>query len=249
MEGYRTESYGDAFADVYDDWYGSVTDVAATVALVVELAGASGRVLELGVGTGRLAIPLARAGLAVTGIDSSAAMLERCRRNDPAGTIDLVAGDMVTASPVGPFDVVLAAYNTVFNLVDPADQAACFAAVAERLGPGGRFVVEAFTPDELDGDSERVEIRTMTAATVVLAVSRHDSTSQIAEGHFIEFADGGTVRLRPWMIRYHTSGQLDAMAAAAGLVLEDRRPGFHASGPTSLISIYRRGDDAERRYR
>ena len=110
MQGYDSSSYGDAFADVYDDWYRDISDIDATVACVTALAR-SGRVLELGVGTGRLALPLASGGCTVTGVDSSARMLEHLARNDPDRTITCVHGDMVDDLPEGPFDVALVAYT------------------------------------------------------------------------------------------------------------------------------------------
>jgi len=143
VRGYGSNSYGDGFADVYDEWYADVTDVGATVARLAELAGPDGNVLELGVGTGRLAVPLADAGLSVTGIDSSTAMLEQLASRDPDGRVVSIAGDMVDDLPAGPFDAALVAYNTLFNLLADGAQQRCFAAVAGRLRPGGRFVVEA----------------------------------------------------------------------------------------------------------
>ena len=226
MQGYGADSYGEAFADVYDDWYATVTDVDATVALATRLAAPAGSVLELGVGTGRLAIPMARAGLTVTGIDTSAAMLERLAAADAGGSVIVVHGDMVDDLPDGPFDVALAAYNTLFNLVEDGAQRRCFAAVAERLAPGGSFVVEAFVPDaaadQRAGSGSSVEVRSMGVDHVVLSVSRHDPGEQRAEGQFVTFTESGGVRLRPWMVRWSTPGELDAMAAAAGLSLAER---------------------------
>lgn len=223
MRGYGADSYGEAFADVYDDWYATVTDVDATVALVSRLAGPGGRVLELGVGTGRLAIPMAVAGLAVTGIDTSAAMLERLAVADAAGSVAAVRGDMVEDLPEGPFDVVLAAYNTLFNLVDDRAQDRCFASVAARLAPAGSFVVEAFVPDAAAASpGSSVEVRSMGVDHVVLSVSRHQPDEQRVEGQFVTFTEAGGVRLRPWMVRWSTPGELDAMAATAGLALAER---------------------------
>ncbi len=223
MRGYGADSYGEAFADVYDDWYATVTDVDATVALVGRLAAPGGRVLELGVGTGRLAIPMAVAGLAVTGIDTSAAMLERLAAADTAGSVAVVYGDMVEDLPDGPFDVVLAAYNTLFNLVDDGAQQRCFAAVTARLAPGGSFVVEAFVPDAgADHAGSSVEVRSMGVDHVVLSVSRHQPGEQRAEGQFVTFTEAGGVRLRPWMVRWSSPAELDSMAAAAGLALAER---------------------------
>ena len=223
MQGYGADSYGEAFADVYDDWYATVTDVEATVALATRLAGPAGRVLELGVGTGRLAIPMAGAGLAVTGIDTSAAMLDRLAAIDAAGSVTAVRGDMVDDLPDGPFDVVLAAYNTLFNLVGDGAQQRCFQSVAPRLAPGGAFVVEAFVPDVAAiSAGSSVEVRSMDVDHVVLSVSRHQPDEQRVEGQFVTFTEAGGVRLRPWMVRWSTPDELDAMAAAAGLTLAER---------------------------
>ncbi len=222
MRGYDASSYGDAFADVYDAWYGDVSDVDATVALVGELAGSGGRVLELGVGTGRLALPLAAAGLAVTGIDASGPMLDRLRAADPDGTVTTAVGDMADDLPAGEFDVVLVAYNTLFNLTADGEQTRCVEQVAQRLVPGGRLVVEAFVPEEPFRDGSDVSVRSMDVDRVVLAVARYTAEAQQAAGHFVELSEAGGIRLRPWFIRYSTVEQLDAMAADAGLELEHR---------------------------
>ena len=224
MDGYRPDSYGDGFADVYDDWYAQVTDVDATVARMVEVAGEGGSVLELGVGTGRLAVPMQAAGLRVTGVDASSAMLARLReRSSPDGPrIDVVEGDMVDDLPDGRFDACLVAYNTLFNLLDAERQQGCFEAVAARLVEGGAMVVEAVVPDP---DAERgsdVSLRSMTADRVVLSVSDHRPDDQTTSGHFVELTEAGGVRLRPWSIRWAPPDELDAMAERAGFVLEDR---------------------------
>ncbi|HEY5663987.1 MAG TPA: class I SAM-dependent methyltransferase [Ilumatobacter sp.] len=246
MDGYDDTTYGRGFADVYDDWYQGITDIETTVADLRALAG-DGPVLELGVGTGRLAIPLA-AGTGsprVVGVDTSAEMLARLRANDPAGTVEVVAGDMVTGLPDGPFSLVFVAYNTIFNLGTPAGQAACFEAVAARLATGGRFVVEAFVPDDPPRRGDDISIRSLAADRVVLSVSRHDPDRQVAEGQFIEFTEAAGVRLRPWSIRYATPDELDAMAGRAGLALEHRweafgRREFHSESPRH-VSVYRAG--------
>ena len=224
MQRFTATSYGDAFADVYDDWY--CADSAPTVALVARLARRSrarhARVLELGAGTGRLAVPLAARGLHVVALDASAAMLDRLRQRDPDGTVQVVTGDMVDDLPAGPFDAVLVADNTLFNLEDATRQQACFAAVAARLAPKGSFLVEAFVPDDPPRGGSAVAVRSMTADEVVLSITVHAPADQRAEGHFVRLADGEPVRLRAWAIRYATPAQLDAMAAAAGLTLLER---------------------------
>ncbi|HEU4841929.1 MAG TPA: class I SAM-dependent methyltransferase [Ilumatobacteraceae bacterium] len=252
MEGYHRSSYGDAFADVYDDWYPGAEEADVTAALVAELVAGTaaadpGRVLELAVGTGRLALPLAARGLHVHGVDASAAMLERLRARDPDGTVTVHLGDMVDDLPAGPFDVVLVAYNSLFNLESAERQAACFGAVAARLAPAGVFLVEAFVPEDPPREGTVVDVRNMTATEVVLSISTHDPVEQRAAGHFVSFTDGAAVRLRPWAIRYAGPDELDAMAAAAGLATlarwegADRRP-FTPDSPRH-VTVYGRPRD------
>ena len=232
MEGYDERTYGEAFADVYDEWYRGISDVDDTVVDLLALAG-DGPILELGVGTGRIAVPLAEAGRAagvrVVGVDASAAMLARLAERDTARLVRAVEGDMVTGLPPGPFSLVFVAYNTLFNLTADGAQAACFAAVAERLVPGGRFVVECFVPDEPPRHGDVVSVRSLTADRVVLAVTRNDPANQAAAGQFVELTEAGGVRLRPWSIRYATPAQLDTTAGAAGFVVEHRWEAFGGS--------------------
>jgi SAM-dependent methyltransferase len=240
VDGYRSDTYGESFADVYDDWYATITDPDETAELVASTVGPAGRVLELAVGTGRLALPMAARGLRVAGVDTSPAMLERLRRRDVGGAVDVTLGDMVDDLPPGPFDLALVAYNSLFNLESAARQQACFAAVAGVLAPGGRFVVEAFVPDDREGPV--VAVRSMTASDVVLSISEHDPATQRASGQFVHFVDGDRVRLRPWSIRYAAPDELDAMAAAAGFDLVARWEDFgrREYGPDSSqhVSVY-----------
>lgn len=245
MQGYDDSTYGEAFADVYDEWYSDVSDVGSTVAAIERLAGPAGRVLELGVGTGRLAIPLAARGLVVIGIDTSAAMLARLEANDPGSSVATVLGEMVDEMPAGPFDVILAAYNTFFNLPTAQRQQVCFGVAAERLAPGGRFVVEAFVPElgARSGDGA-VSVRSLGADRVVLSISRDDPRAQRAEGQYVELTEGGGVRLRPWSIRYAGTDELDTMAGAAGLELAERWGSFAGEAfdehSQRHVSVYRR---------
>ncbi len=248
MEGFDDSTYGDAFADVYDEWYADVTDVEATVGRVLALAGAGGRVLELGVGTGRLALPMAAAGLTVSGIDSSAAMLARLAALDHGDGVEAHLGDMVDDLPRADsdagFDVALAAYNTFFNLLDADRQRRCFRAVAHRLRPGGRFVVEAYVPDRSIAAGSDVTVRSMSVDRVVLSVSQHDPDVQRASGQFVEITEAGGVRLRPWAIRWAGPAELDVMAVDAGLELESRWADMAGTpfdtGATQHVSVYSR---------
>ena len=244
VRGYDDASYGDAFADVYDDWYAGITDVDSTVATLAALAK-GGRVLELGVGTGRLAIPLAATGLEVHGIDSSAAMLQRLAAKPGAAAVHVVLGDMADDLPSGPFTLAFVAYNTFWNLLTEARQQSCFEQVAQRLTPDGVVVVEAFVPDpSLHDPPSQVSVRSLAVDRVVLSVTQARVDEQLAEGHFIDITEAGGVRLRPWSIRWVTLQQLDAMATTAGLALADRWEAFDKSpfGPTSArhVSVYRK---------
>jgi ubiquinone/menaquinone biosynthesis C-methylase UbiE len=243
VDGYDETTYGERFASVYDEWYDGITDAAACAALVAELAdldGAAGGgpVLELGVGTGRLALPIADLGLEVVGLDAAPAMLERLRAKAGTRPIEALLGDMA-APPVGDrrFSVVLVAYNTLFNLIELEQQQRCLANVARCLLPGGSLLVEAFVPAASE-PAEAVSPRTITADRVVLSVSRSDPERQEALGQYVEITEAG-ISLRPWHIRWSTPAQLDALAAGAGLVLADRwadweRSPFHDDAPAHV---------------
>jgi SAM-dependent methyltransferase len=245
MDGYAADSYGERIADVYDELYGEITDAAANVAFLdTLLARRPAEVLELAVGTGRLALPLAAAGHRVCGVDVSAAMLDRLRAADPAGLVRTIEGDMVDDLPPGPFDLAFVAFNSLFMLTDPDRQRACFAAVADVLAPGGAFVVEAFVPWDPPRGGSHVEVRSMTADRVVLATDLTDVGSQTVRGQFVELADGAPVRVRPYVLRWSYPAELDAWAGAAGLALAERfadveRSPFSADSPFH-VSVYRR---------
>lgn len=242
MEGYGEATYGERFADVYDDWYADLTDTDACVAALAELA-AGGAVLELGVGTGRLAIPLTAAGATVTGVDTSPAMLDRLAAKPGGDRVQGLIGDMVDP-PVGPrrFNLVVIAYNTLFNLTGDNAQQRCLQAAARLLDDGGRLVIEGFVPDEdRVGPTDSVAVRTVSADRVVLSVTRSRPLDQEMLGQFIDITEAG-IRLRPWHIRYSRPDQVDAMAAEAGLALVDRWSDWHgepfAADSPSHISIY-----------
>lgn len=244
MRGYDDASYGEGFADVYDDWYTSITDVEASVATLTALAG-GGRVLELGVGTGRLAIPLAASGLEVHGVDSSTAMLKRLRAKPGGEAVRASLADMADDLPAGPFTLAFIAYNTFWNLLTETRQRKCCSTVAQSLAADGIFVVEAFVPDQaLHDPPSQVGVRSLAVDRVVLSVTIGTAQDQRAEGQFIDITEAAGIRLRPWSVRWVTVEQLDEMTADAGLVLTDRWAAFDRSpfGPTSTrhVSVYRK---------
>jgi SAM-dependent methyltransferase len=252
VDGYGPATYGDGFADVYDDWYPAAADNQVTIDTLAELAGDphhGGPLLELGVGTGRLAIPLAQRGYEVWGLDASPAMLDRLRRKPGGALVRTVTGDMAELDRPGPagiddgrFRLVFAAFNTILNLTAETDQARCFAGVARRLTDGGRFVVEAVVPDEPARSSAGVvEVGRIETDRVVLTVSRARPDDQVVDGQHIELTAAG-VRLRPWSIRLVTPEQLDHLAAGAGLGLEHRWSGWRRQWfddtSTTHVSVY-----------
>ncbi len=243
MRGYDSTSYGEGFADVYDEWYADVTDVDATTRRMIDMAGTRGRVLELGVGTGRLAVPMSTAGLDVVGVDSSAAMLDRLAARQGGDTVTAVHADMVDGLPDGPFDACLVAYNTIFNLPDAESQSRCFRNVAARLRPGGCFVVEAIVPDPDAPSGSDIRLRSMSADRVVLSVVDHRVDGRRTNGQFVELTEEGGVRLRPWSIRWASPAELDSMAAVAGFELAERVADMAGSAfdddSSHHVSVYR----------
>lgn len=222
VDSYGPETYGEAFADVYDDWYGEVSDVEATVEAVVSLAG-GGRVLELGVGTGRLAIPLRRRGVDVEGIDASPAMLALLAAKPHGSGVPVHFGDMAELDVGGTFGAVFVAFNTFFNLTTDVAQRRCLTRIAELLDPTGCFAIEAFVPAPPPSEPEqRSSQRDDGAGGVIVTTTDHRPVDQLVIGEHVHTdASGATVR-RPWQIRYLSPAQLDTACADAGLRLQDR---------------------------
>ncbi len=256
----RSDAYGRSFADVYDRWYEGVTDAEATADFVIA-RHAGGPVLELGVGTGRLAGPLAARGLTVVGLDASATMLDRCPRGrvapsgptGPAATgagVFPVRGDM-RALPLAAggghhagFGSILLAFNTLFNITERADQARLLGDLAERLAPSAPVVVEMLdVAPLLDGPDRSIGLRRPATDPVVVTATTLDRDRQLLGGRHVEITDGG-IAVRPWLLRWTTSSELDAMAADAGLTLGERY-GSWTGAPApddagTVISVYRR---------
>lgn len=222
--------YGDSFADVYDEWYGTLGDTDFVTAVARRLPGRPQAVLELGVGTGRLARLLRGARGPVvdtmTGIDASQAMLARAHGAGVSAFVKLVQGDFSCDLPDGPFDMVFVGYNTLFNLPSTDAVAQCLSLVSQVLGPGGVFMVDAVIPRGSSRD-EHVETRTMANGDVVTSVSRHDPQTQTVTGYFSHIADGQDAGMqgstvRRWSVHYLHPDELDRLADAAGLGLESR---------------------------
>jgi SAM-dependent methyltransferase len=243
MEDYRPETYGDRIAPLYDELYEAHLDTDAAVEALARLAG-PGPVLELAIGTGRLAVPLARRGIDVHGIDASQEMVARMRGKPGGEGIPVAMGDFADVGVDGSFSLVYVAFNTIFALLTQDDQARCFANVANRLSEGGRFVVEAFVPDLARFDrGQRVGVSSVRIDRVDLDVSRHDAVNQRVDSQHIFVTDQGT-RLSPVSLRYAWPSELDLMARLAGLELVERWGGWHGepftNASTDHVSVYGR---------
>jgi SAM-dependent methyltransferase len=234
--------YGATWASVYDDQFDAL-DPAPAADFLASLAG-GGRVLELGIGTGRVALPLARRGVAVAGIDASAAMVARLRAKPGGESIEVTVGDMAEVLVSGPFRLVYLVFNTLFGLLSQDRQADCFRNVAEVLEPAGRFVIECFVPDLTRFDrGQRVQTLAVTEQSATFEFSRHDAAQQRVTAQIVTLDQDGT-HLRPVALRYSWPSELDLMARQAGLRLADRyaswdrRPFDSASG--GHVSVYQR---------
>ena len=245
MEGYDASTYGEGFADVYDEWYAGTADTDDVVDVLAELAG-GGPVLELGEGAGRLALPLAARGLAVHGVDASPAMVALLRRKPGGEQVQVTTADFadVAVDVDGGFALVFVAFNTFFNLPTADAQQRCVHNVARRLRPGGSFVVEAFVPDPESAPSGGgLTTRSVGVDRVELQATVADLAAQTISGSTISITESG-IRLRPWHVRWCTPDQLDAMAAEAGLARVHRWSGWDrdVAGPGAerVVSVYRR---------
>ncbi len=237
-------SYGEAFADVYDDWYGDISDAHATVTALVSLGG-TGPFLELGVGTGRIALPLAAAGAEVHGVDASPAMLRALASKPGANLVRVTCADMAELPVGGEFRVVFAAFNTFFNLSSESAQTRCINRVADILTPGGWLGIEAFIPsDEPDAVEHRETSHSDPTGGTITTSTIRNPVDQTVHGEHIHRSANGIEIGRPWLIRYAHPDQLDAMSASAGLTLVERWADWSGSrfdpGGERHVSLYRK---------
>jgi SAM-dependent methyltransferase len=212
-----------------------------TVDRLAELAG-GGRVLELAIGTGRVAVPLAERGVPVTGIELSAPMVARLREKADEAAIPVVMGDMATARAPGEYALVYLVFNTISNLLTQDEQVACFRNAARHLEPGGRFVIELWVPDlrRLPPDRDAtVEV----SAPGYLLVDTYDVLRQHVVSHHVRFDESRRASLGRSPHRYVWPAELDLMGRLAGLELESRHADWSDAEFTatsdSHVSVYR----------
>lgn len=216
--------------------------VGPAVQFLRDLAG-DGPALEFAVGTGRIAIPLVEAGVAVTGIELSEPMITRLRQKVDAQTLPVQVGDMATTTVPGDFSLVYLVFNSISNLRTQGEQVECFKNAACHLRPGGRFLIELWIPylQRLvpGNDAVAVEVRDCFAAFDTYDIATQSCTSQT----FSRQADG-TIRHGSGRFRYMWPAECDLMALLAGLEPEGRYGDWHGSPFTSAsdrhISVWRK---------
>ena len=212
-----------------------------TIERLVELAD-GGRALEFAIGTGRVAVPLAQAGVPVSGVELSRPMIEQLRTKVDEATIEVVVGDMAGTRVPGDFSLVYLVFNTISNLLTQAEQVACFRNAARHLTPGGRFVIELWVP----------ELRTLPpgkAATVwavepgYVGLDTYDVLEQQVVSHHFRFDEGRQATLTRSPHRYIWPAELDLMAQLAGFELESRHADWDGTefvaDSRSHVSVYR----------
>jgi hypothetical protein len=243
MKGYTPEmSFGEDVAKTYRDIRRG--DEAETVAFLAGLAG-SGPALELAIGTGRIALPLAARGIRVDGIDLSPAMLAELAAQRGGGKISVTVGDFADVPVRGTYRLIYVVWNTLFNLLTQVDQVRCFENVAAHLTGDGVFVVEAYVPAflyQLRND-QYVDAEAVRVDEVRLDVLRHDRTTQTIEESHVTLSAAG-VHLNPVVQRYAWPGEIDLMARIAGLRLRNRWGGWDQrpfdSASDMHVSVYGR---------
>ena len=225
VDGYDATTYGDSFAEVYDQWYAGLDDADFLESIVSSLSSEPVRVLELGVGTGRLVTQWLSlrptSGDTIVGIDSSTAMLQIAQEKNFPASVSFICGDFSEQLPDGPFDVVFIGYNTLFNVPDESALQNCISRVNRALAPSGSLYIDAVIPNSTEA-STLESIQTMATGEEVLATSHHDPLSQRITGTFSHLGPEHASQVRSFAVRYFTPPQLDAIAEQSGLTLFSR---------------------------
>lgn len=235
----QADTYGERIADIYDDWYHAYD--AAAITTLAELAQ-GGRALELGIGTGRIALPLQQVGVNVQGIDASPAMLAKLRAKPGGENIPVTIGNFADVAVEGECALIYVLFNTFFALLTQEEQIRCFENVARRLTPEGVFVVEAFVPDmTLFNRGQSVRAIGVNEGEVRLDTTLLDIVNQHLTSQHVVLTEQG-IRFYPVKLRYVWPSELDVMARLAGLHLRHRwgswSRGVFSAESGKHISVY-----------
>lgn len=235
----------DRFAQVYDLWVNHEDADPVTQACVdalAEIAG-EGSALELGVGTGRVALPLAQRGVKVTGLDISPKMLERLHAKPGAGRLSVLVGNFADVEAPGCFDLIYAVWDTFHNLLTQEEQVRCVCNAKRKLTPGGALVIETSIPrDWIFGDGWTRSTIGVVFDYALERLVQTDLSQQFSDVRWIETSEQGT-RIHRRQERFVWPSELDLMARVAGLRLEQRWSNWNKEPFTSQsraqISVYR----------
>lgn len=242
--------YGEAIADEYDGWFSGPDRQAAAfdAAEFLHAKAGAGPALELGIGTGRVALPLAALGTKVVGIDASPRMLGRLRDKPGGSDIELRLADFADLAgfdvPGEQFALVYVVFSTFCGLADQNAQVGCFVKVAAALRPGGWFVLETFVPDPTRWErGQRLDVDRFTGESTHLNAAVHDPVTQRIRNRRIVLGPGG-VRTYPVDLRDVWPSELDLMGRIAGLELAERWAGWAGEPFTATsgyhVSVWRR---------
>ncbi len=224
MKGYGPETFGALNAADYDLLHNPGTTDEA-VDLLTDLSRRQ-RTLELAIGTGRVALPMAVRGCDISGIEASPEMVARLREKPGGHTIPVTIGDMAEVRAEGRFGFIFLIFNTLFNLTSQEEQLRCFQNAAAMLEPGGAFLVEAFVPDLSQFRDDRgLKPRHLDMHSLTLEAAIHDPVTQVIEYQYLRFTPG-SVRMTPLPMRYAWPSEIDLMARLAGLAPESRWGGW-----------------------
>ncbi len=244
MKDYEpARSFDEETAETYDAVVQRGDEQAAVAFLEAHAAG--GPALELAIGTGRIALPLAARGIRVDGIDISPPMVAKLRAKPGGGEIAVTIGDFADVAAPGTYRLIFIVFNTFFNLLTQEDQVRCFENVAAHLADDGLFVVEAYTPTFLYRlrDNQYVDTEAIEVEAVRLDLLRHDAARQMIEENHVTLSRSG-LRFNPVVQRYAWPAELDLMARIAGLRLKERWGGWNrepfTSSSDNCVSVYGR---------
>jgi SAM-dependent methyltransferase len=240
MDGFDpATSFGPDVAGKYDSALRG--DEAAACRFLAETAN-GGRALEFAIGTGRIALPLAEAGVDVSGIELSPDMVRQLRSKPGGSAIDVTQGDMSTVVVAGEFTLVYLVYNTIFNLLTQDDQVRCFENAARHLTADGAFVVEAAVPSAWTAQHEYVRPEWIHTDSVGFDVCRYDPVTQVLSENHVRVTGNG-IEFAPIVCRLSWPSELDLMARLAGLRLTERWGGWDGEPFTAdsklHVSVYR----------
>jgi SAM-dependent methyltransferase len=225
-DDYGPATYGDRIAGIYDQWVQDAGIGAGTedaVAFIAELAG-TGPALELGIGTGRIALPLVERGVEVHGVDASEEMVAKLRAKPGGEDIGVTIGDFATTRVEGSFSLAYLVFNTIMNLTTQAAQVACFRNVAAHLAPGGRFVIEVGVPDLRRLPPDEI-FHVFTGGEYGWGIDEYDVANQGMVSHHLQVVDG-TLDTFSVPFRFVWPAELDLMAQLAGMTLLERWDGW-----------------------